>query len=98
MGYMRWAKTHRRVRYELTGSGVPPASPPDLAAHLASSDLEVKGSYGDPRVIDAVAGRYAVPTDRVVPVVGASSGVFIALAAAVGQGTPRLLSTLRTTP
>ena len=57
MAYMHWAKTHSRVRYELTGSGVPAAAPMDIGARLTSPDLEVRGPYGDPELIDAVAKR-----------------------------------------
>lgn len=43
MRYLNWAKLHRRVRYELTGSGVPPARPADLGTKPLPVSLEVKG-------------------------------------------------------
>ena len=91
MEYMRWANTHARVRYELTGSGVPPADAPDIAARLTATDLQVRGPYGDPQLIEAVARRYGVPTDGVVPVTGASLGIFIALAVTVRHGDPAII-------
>ncbi len=87
MHYLRWAKVHSRVGYELTGSGVPHAQHRDFGADTAPASLEVRGTYGDPELIDALAERYGCHPDDVVPVPGASSANFIALLAAVDQGT-----------
>ncbi len=84
--YLVWAKRHRRVRYELTASGVPPAELPDIDARLSHVDLGIQGSYGHPRLIEAIACRYQVDPAGVVPVPGASSGIFIALATTVRLG------------
>ncbi|MHC4698391.1 MAG: pyridoxal phosphate-dependent aminotransferase, partial [Planctomycetota bacterium] len=86
VAYMHWAKTHSKVRYELTGSGVPDAAPTDIAVRLTSPVLEVRGPYGDLELIDAVAKRYSVSPDGIVPVTGASSGIFIALGMSVLRG------------
>ncbi|UCE60547.1 MAG: pyridoxal phosphate-dependent aminotransferase [Phycisphaerales bacterium] len=84
--YLHWAKTHRRVRYELTGSGVPPADADDFDTPMSAVSLQVKGAYGDPQLIEALAARYNVPPDGIIPVTGASSGIFIALATSAGHG------------
>ncbi len=87
MSYLHWAKTHPRVRYELTSSGVPPASPDDLGEQVAPLTLEVQGTYGDPALIEAISARYNVPGERIVPVPGTSTANFIALATAMRHRT-----------
>ena len=82
MEYLAWAKTHDRARFELTGSGVSPAALADFEADALPVELETRGTYGDPRLIERIAARYHVPADGVVPVPGASSANFIALAIA----------------
>lgn len=79
-GYMHWAKTHPRVQFELTDSGMPSVDLGLLGATTDHVELQVRGDYGDPRLIDAIARRYDVPADHIVPVPAASSGNFIALA------------------
>ncbi len=85
MDYLRWAKTHRRARYELTGSGVPPARPTDLGETLPVS-LEGQGAYGHPRLIEAIAELYSVDAEAIVPVPGTSSANFMAMAATMRHG------------
>lgn len=87
MDYLRWAKVHPKVRYELTGSGIPSAAPEDFDRPLSPVSFEVKGAYGDPQLIDAIARRYGVPGDAIVPVAGASTGIFVSLAAAAEHDT-----------
>ena len=86
MDYLHWAKTRRKTRYQLTASGVPGIRPSDIDINAAPLSFEVKGTYGDPELIDTVAARYQCHADGVVPVPGASTANFIALAAAVGRG------------
>ena len=83
--YLRWAKVHRRARYELTNSGVPTLRPTDLDAALPVS-LEVRGAYGDPDLIQTIAELYCVPPEAIVPVPGTSSANFVAMAATVKHG------------
>jgi hypothetical protein len=85
--YLNWAKLHRRVRFELTGSGVPPARPAHLGVEPLPVVLEVEGSYGNPHFIDAVAELYACPSGRIVPVPGTSSANFISLAVSAKRGS-----------
>lgn len=84
--YMTWAKRHRPVRYELTASGVPGAGLDDIGATVADVTLQTQGTYGDPSLIQAIARRYGFDPDGVVPVPGASSGIFMALAVAADRG------------
>ncbi len=91
MEYLHWAKVHTRVRYELTDSSVPQLKRHDLGISPADISVEADGAYGDPALIDAVARRYGVSPDRVVPVPGTSSANFIALAVACGRGGALLI-------
>jgi len=87
-GYLHWAKVHRRVQYELTNSGVPSASLNDIGASSIPVDLVVQGPYGHPSLIERIAGIYAVDESRVVPIMGASSGIFLSLGATIARGDP----------
>lgn len=78
--YLRWAKTHPVVRFELSASGAPPATLQDFDPPASLADLRVKGAYGDDELIRAISCRYGVSSACVVPVCGASSANFIALA------------------
>ena len=84
--YLHWSKTHRRVRYELTGSGAPFVQPAELDFAQAPLRLEVRGSYGDPELIECIAARYGVATQHVLPVPGASGANFFAIAACTDRG------------
>lgn len=86
MDYLKWSKVHRRVRFELTVSGVPQAAWDDLGDPPYPLDLEVISPYGDPQLISAIAQRYVVPDECAVPVPGASSANFIAMACAAPHG------------
>lgn len=91
MTYMHWAKTHGRVRYELTDSGVPAVERHEFDTLGAPVNLRNTGPYGDPMLISALARRYRMAEAGVVPVPGASSGIFIALAVAASPGAKVLL-------
>lgn len=86
MHYLHWAKVHSTARYELTGSGVPPARRADLGGGPPPVSLEAEGAYGDPELIEAISKLYGIAPESVVPVPGASSANFIALATAVEHG------------
>lgn len=86
MDYLRWSKVHPLVRYELTDSGVPAAQRTHFDPHRSPVSLENQGAYGHPQLIEAIARRYRVPSANVVPVPGASSANFIALAVAADRG------------
>ncbi len=81
MEYLRWAKLHDRLRYEMTVSGMPAPLPGEFSFASSPPPLVAQGGYGHPELIDAIARRYAVAQSGVVPVPGTSSGIFIALAA-----------------
>ncbi len=86
MEYMRWAKVHERVRYELTDSGVPAVHRRELDTLATPPTLENPGPYGHPQLIEAIARRYRVPAGGVVLAPGASGANFLAISAAVACG------------
>lgn len=89
--YLIWAKRHRRARYELTISGMNPASMEDFGADARNVDLRVVGDYGHPRLIELLAERYGVDPLGVVPVPGASSAIFVALGALADRSRPLVM-------
>lgn len=89
MDYMRWAKLHDRVRYDLTPSGVPDLTAATLAELGVAVTLDPGGPYGDPDLIAAIADRYGVAPDQVVLVPGASAASVVALAAVMGHDPER---------
>ncbi len=86
MEFQHWSKTHRRVRYELTASGVRFAQPAEIEAAQSPAALEVRGTYGDPELIACIAARYRVNPECVLPVPGTSSANFVAMAACLRHG------------
>ncbi|MCH7814785.1 MAG: pyridoxal phosphate-dependent aminotransferase, partial [Planctomycetes bacterium] len=83
---MNWAKTHPRAKYELTASGVAPAGGTEFDGHCDPSDLQERGTYGDPDLIRAISRFRGVDQERVLPVPGTSCANFIALAATAHTG------------
>jgi hypothetical protein len=79
------------VRFDLAVSGIPDATPSDVEFGIEPPVLTGLGPYGDPRLIERIAQRYGVDPRGVVPVPGASSGVFIALACSVPIGSKVLM-------
>lgn len=91
MDYLRWSKLHAKVRYELTVSGVPSVRHDELGVDAASISLDVEGPYGNPTLIELLAGRYGVAPTRILPVSGASLGNFVALAGVARHGDTVML-------
>ena len=85
-GYMHWAKTHPRATYELTSSNCRPTGAEVLALKMEHVNLEDDGVYGHPSLIGAIARRYGCGESGVVPVPGASSGIFIAVSSVAEPG------------
>ncbi|MCH7525915.1 MAG: pyridoxal phosphate-dependent aminotransferase [Planctomycetes bacterium] len=83
--FLHWAKTHSPARYELTVSGVAHITPNELD-FVGQVDLERRGAYGHPDLIDLIATTYGVAPENVLPTPGTSSANFIALAGALERG------------
>lgn len=71
--YMRWAKTHPRARFDLSGSGAPQC--PAGLLHLRPSDVVTRdpGGYGWPPLVAALAARYRVSERQVASASGGTS-------------------------
>lgn len=84
--YMTWAKHHAKAPLDLTGSNLLPCSLHELPG--ASDALELYGRNDDgwPPLVEAIADRYGVGTDRVATASGASGANFLALASLVRPG------------
>jgi len=84
--YMEWAKLKTHPKINLSRSGLADRSLADLG--IDRQDLEINGehSYGYPPLIAAIAARYRVEERNVLPVNGASQGIFYAAAALLEPG------------
>jgi aspartate/methionine/tyrosine aminotransferase len=89
--YMEWAKLHAQTRINLSRSGLADRRLADLG--IDRRDLEINGEhpYGYPPLITAIAARYRVEERNILPVNGASQGVFFAAAALLEPGDEALV-------
>ena len=78
--YMEWMKTRRHAKYDLCHSGLSNLSLNELG--IGVEDLEIYGenSYGYLPLIQAIADRYKVHEDNVMPAVGTSHALFLVCA------------------
>ncbi len=84
--YMHWAKTHPRVRYDLTGSNLLPCTLADLPGASQALQLHGPNDEGYAPLVEAIADRYRIDTERVCTATGASGANFLALAALARPG------------
>jgi len=85
--HMAWAKrTETDARIDLAASGMPQCSWSDLGLDPREFPLAEPNYYGLPRWRRALAARFGVEEERVVPVAGASAALFVAVAAFAGPG------------
>ena len=89
--YMQWAKLHARARYELTNSSMPTPDRHDFDTRGCDISIENEGPYGDPTLISAIASRYGINPECVVPVPGTSSANFIAMGSICSHGNSALI-------
>jgi aspartate/methionine/tyrosine aminotransferase len=85
-GYMYWAKTRARACFELASSNARPIGPDLLGLKLEQVLLQNDDAYGYPPLIRAISQRYGFPEMGIVPVPGASCGIFIGVAAVAQPG------------
>jgi hypothetical protein len=85
--YLRWAKTQKPARFELTVSGVTEVTREE--ARFTANDLDhtLRGAYGPPELNEIIAARYGAQPENVLPVTGTSTANFLALASAVPPGS-----------
>jgi aspartate/methionine/tyrosine aminotransferase len=89
--YMHWAKFKAPVRYQLTGSEVPHFRMDSLPIDIADLDLDGASHPRYPPLREAIAKRYGVTADQVVPADGVSMANFIAMAALIEPGDEVLI-------
>jgi aspartate/methionine/tyrosine aminotransferase len=83
---MTWAKHHAKAPLDLTGSNLLPCTLEELPGAREAMALYGRNDDGWPPLVEAIADRYGVGTERVVTATGASGANFLALAALVRPG------------
>lgn len=84
--YMAWAKHHPPCRYDLCGSNLLHCTLDDLPGARQSLELFARNDEGYPPLVEAIAHRFGVGTERVATATGAAGACFLALAALVRPG------------
>jgi aspartate/methionine/tyrosine aminotransferase len=89
--YMEWAKTHSASRFDLASSGLEPLPLAELGAGV--EDVEVAGpsGYGYGPLMQRLARKAGVATDRVLHATGTSMANLLALAASASPGEEVLI-------
>ncbi|HEX5718294.1 MAG TPA: pyridoxal phosphate-dependent aminotransferase [Thermoanaerobaculia bacterium] len=84
--YMRWSKDHAAARYNLANSGILGVNTEDL--ELAPGDVRVNSPNQDgyAPLLEAIAAKYGVSPEQVVPSEGTSGANFLAFAALLEPG------------
>lgn len=84
--YMEWAKRHAPAKLNLSRSGLADLSLADLEVDRESLEISGEHPYGYAPLLEAVAARYRVEERNVLPVNGASQGIFFACAVLLEPG------------
>lgn len=79
--YMRWAKMHAKPDVNLCSSGVKRIKVSDIPFSWTDIELDGDNVYGYEPLMQAVADRYAIRRNQVVPAVGTSNALFMLCAA-----------------
>ena len=88
--YMEWAKTCSGARFNLASSGIESFPLTELGPPEAL-EINGPGGYGYPPLLQALAQKAGVDTDRVVHATGTSMANFLALAATTQPGDEVLI-------
>lgn len=86
---MAWAKRHQHItpaRLDLSTSAVQHATIEDLGGLPSAFPLVGNNGYGHPDLLKAIAGRYGLGEDRILPTSGSSLANFLVAAARVQPG------------
>jgi len=84
--YMEWAKARPRPAIDLAGSNLAPCSLDDLPGAREAVDVAGESPDGYPPLVEAIAERHGVPSDRVATAGGCSGANFFACAALLEPG------------
>src|SRR6266850_7030747 len=90
--YMQWAKTRRKVKYDLALSGILNLPFAELDAKIDDLDLNGDNAYGYRPLVDALAAHCGVPPESVVSISGGTSMAnHLAMAAVLEHGDEVLI-------
>ena len=84
--YLRWAKRRPHPANDLARSDVIALALDDLSGARAALELTGRNDDGYPPLVELIAARYGVSTDRVATATGTSGANFLACAALVRPG------------
>jgi len=84
--YMTWAKHHPSAEFDLAGSNLLHCSLDDLLGARDALELSAANDEGYPPLLEAIARRYGVSTDRVATGAGAAGALFLTLGALIRPG------------
>jgi aspartate/methionine/tyrosine aminotransferase len=83
---MTWAKNHPSARFDLAGSNLLHCSLDDLLGAREALELFARNDEGYPPLVEAIAQRYGVSTERVATGSGAAGALFLTLGALIRPG------------
>jgi aspartate/methionine/tyrosine aminotransferase len=89
--YMEWAKLRSKAKYNLASSGMAGLTMADLGVSIEQLEINQVDSYGYEPLHRAIATRYRVPVECVVPALGTSMANYFALAACADPGDEVLI-------
>ncbi len=84
--YMTWAKHHPPARYDLRGSNLLHCTLDELPGGREALELYAHNDEGYPPLVEAIARRYGVATERVATATGAAGANFLTLGALIRPG------------
>lgn len=84
--YMEWAKSRRVPTFDLAGSNLMGCTLDDLPGAREALEFTGSNEHGYIPLLEAIAGRYGVTTDRVALGTGTSGANFLAYAALLRPG------------
>jgi aspartate/methionine/tyrosine aminotransferase len=90
-GYMVWAKTRSRARFNLATSGVPGYPLKDLGVSMADLEINGPGGYGYAPLRAAIGAEYGVPPECIVAGGGTSGANEYAFLLLLGPGDEALV-------
>jgi aspartate/methionine/tyrosine aminotransferase len=88
---MEWAKTRSAAPFNLASSGVAPFPLAELGARFEDLELSGDSGYGYEPLLERLARRAGIETDRVVHATGTSMANLLVLAAAAAPGDQVLI-------
>jgi aspartate/methionine/tyrosine aminotransferase len=88
---MEWAKSRRKPAIDLAGSNLLACTLEDLPGAREALDIAGESPNGYPPLVEAIALRYGVASDRVATAGGCSGANFLALAALLNAGDEILI-------